>query len=263
MRSSRRAAQHDLEAFAASRRAVAAPMPLLAPVTTATRSGAWLAQELMGESSHLGIVANARRGMARTDLKRWTLVRRIRLATPTPASRRWKDVRGQLAAHRRRMESRLTPAGPSQSSSRLRRRPPVRRVAMLSLHTSPVEQPGVGDAGGMNVYVMELSRRLAAKGVEVDVFTRARRATSPRSSTSRPASPCATSSPARSSRCRKPICRRNCVRSRPRCCAPRRLAKPVGTTSSTRTTGCRARSGGWRRSAGACRWCTACTRWRG
>jgi len=53
-------------------------------------------------------------------------------------------------------------------------RPPLRRLAMLSLHTSPVEQPGVGDAGGMNVYVMELSRRLAAKGVEVEVFTRAR-----------------------------------------------------------------------------------------
>ena len=51
---------------------------------------------------------------------------------------------------------------------------PLRRVAMLSLHTSPVEQPGVGDAGGMNVYVMELSRRLAARGVEVEVFTRAR-----------------------------------------------------------------------------------------
>jgi len=45
---------------------------------------------------------------------------------------------------------------------------------MLSLHTSPVEQPGVGDAGGMNVYVMELSRRLAAMGVDVEVFTRAR-----------------------------------------------------------------------------------------
>ena len=44
---------------------------------------------------------------------------------------------------------------------------------MLSLHTSPVEQPGVGDAGGMNVYILELSRRLAAQGVEVEVFTRA------------------------------------------------------------------------------------------
>lgn len=51
--------------------------------------------------------------------------------------------------------------------------PPVRRVAMLSAHTSPLEQPGQGDAGGMNVYVLELSRRLAARGVEVDVFTRA------------------------------------------------------------------------------------------
>jgi D-inositol-3-phosphate glycosyltransferase len=60
------------------------------------------------------------------------------------------------------------------SVARLPWRPQLGRVAMLSLHTSPVEQPGVGDAGGMNVYVMELSRRLAAQGVEVDVFTRAR-----------------------------------------------------------------------------------------
>jgi len=50
---------------------------------------------------------------------------------------------------------------------------PVRRVAMLALHTSPTEQPGSGDAGGMNVYVLELSRRLAARGIEVDIFTRA------------------------------------------------------------------------------------------
>ncbi|MGN0062636.1 MAG: D-inositol-3-phosphate glycosyltransferase [Nocardioides sp.] len=47
------------------------------------------------------------------------------------------------------------------------------RVAMISLHTSPLDQPGTGDAGGMNVYVIELARRLAARGVEVDVFTRA------------------------------------------------------------------------------------------
>lgn len=52
-------------------------------------------------------------------------------------------------------------------------RPPLRRVAMLSLHTSPVEQPGIGDAGGMNVYVGELARRMAAMGVAVEVFTRA------------------------------------------------------------------------------------------
>ncbi|HEX7189415.1 MAG TPA: D-inositol-3-phosphate glycosyltransferase [Actinomycetes bacterium] len=48
-----------------------------------------------------------------------------------------------------------------------------RRLAMVSVHTSPLDQPGTGDAGGMNVYVVELSRRLAALGVEVDVITRA------------------------------------------------------------------------------------------
>jgi D-inositol-3-phosphate glycosyltransferase len=44
---------------------------------------------------------------------------------------------------------------------------------MISLHTSPLDQPGTGDAGGMNVYVLELSRRLAQQGLQVEVFTRA------------------------------------------------------------------------------------------
>ncbi|SFO18145.1 D-inositol-3-phosphate glycosyltransferase [Geodermatophilus obscurus] len=48
-----------------------------------------------------------------------------------------------------------------------------RRVATISVHTSPLDQPGAGDAGGMNVYVVEVSRRLAARGIAVDVFTRA------------------------------------------------------------------------------------------
>lgn len=48
-----------------------------------------------------------------------------------------------------------------------------RRVAMLSVHTSPLEQPGTGDAGGLNVYVVETARRLAASGTEVEIFTRA------------------------------------------------------------------------------------------
>ncbi|UDY25329.1 D-inositol-3-phosphate glycosyltransferase [Nocardioides sp. Kera G14] len=52
---------------------------------------------------------------------------------------------------------------------------------MISLHTSPLDQPGTGDAGGMNVYVLELSRRLAAQGVEVDIFTRATSSTQPAS----------------------------------------------------------------------------------
>src|SRR5512139_4041346 len=47
------------------------------------------------------------------------------------------------------------------------------RVATISVHTSPLDQPGTGDAGGLNVYVVETARRLAARGVEVDIFTRA------------------------------------------------------------------------------------------
>jgi len=48
-----------------------------------------------------------------------------------------------------------------------------RRIATISVHTSPLEQPGTGDAGGLNVYVVEVAKRLAARGVEVDIFTRA------------------------------------------------------------------------------------------
>ena len=48
-----------------------------------------------------------------------------------------------------------------------------RRVATLSVHTSPLDQPGAGDAGGMNVYICEVAKRLAARGVEVEIFTRA------------------------------------------------------------------------------------------
>ncbi|HYP45291.1 MAG TPA: D-inositol-3-phosphate glycosyltransferase [Propionibacteriaceae bacterium] len=43
---------------------------------------------------------------------------------------------------------------------------------MVSLHTSPLDVPGVGDAGGLNVYVTEVAHRLAERGLEVDVFTR-------------------------------------------------------------------------------------------
>jgi D-inositol-3-phosphate glycosyltransferase len=49
----------------------------------------------------------------------------------------------------------------------------VERVAMLSLHTSPLDQPGTGSSGGMNVYVRELARALGVAGIEVDIFTRA------------------------------------------------------------------------------------------
>ena len=47
------------------------------------------------------------------------------------------------------------------------------RVATLSVHTSPLDQPGGGDAGGMNVYVVEVAKRLAQMDIEVEIFTRA------------------------------------------------------------------------------------------
>src|SRR5690242_17723285 len=49
----------------------------------------------------------------------------------------------------------------------------VRRVAVLSMHTSPLAQPGAGDGGGMNVYVRALACALARAGVACDVYTRA------------------------------------------------------------------------------------------
>ena len=45
-------------------------------------------------------------------------------------------------------------------------------VAVLSLHTSPLAQPGSGDSGGMNVYVRELVSSLAQAGVESSVYVR-------------------------------------------------------------------------------------------
>lgn len=68
-------------------------------------------------------------------------------------------------------------------SRRLRRpvhgRGGPRRVAMLSVHTSPLDQPGTGDAGGMNVYIVELAKRLAEINIEVEIFTRATTGTLP------------------------------------------------------------------------------------
>jgi D-inositol-3-phosphate glycosyltransferase len=49
----------------------------------------------------------------------------------------------------------------------------MQRLAMLSMHTSPLAQPGSGDGGGMNVYVRELSSSLARAGIACDVYTRA------------------------------------------------------------------------------------------
>jgi D-inositol-3-phosphate glycosyltransferase len=53
------------------------------------------------------------------------------------------------------------------------------RIATLMVHTSPLDQPGIGDAGGMNIYVVESAQRMAAMGVEVDIFTRRTNAEQP------------------------------------------------------------------------------------
>jgi len=53
------------------------------------------------------------------------------------------------------------------------------RIATVMVHTSPLDQPGIGDAGGMNIYVLESAQRMAAMGVEVDIFTRRTESESP------------------------------------------------------------------------------------
>ncbi|GCE25457.1 glycosyl transferase family 1 [Dictyobacter alpinus] len=53
-------------------------------------------------------------------------------------------------------------------------------IAMLSIHTSPLDNPGrTKDAGGMNVYMRELTRELAAQNVHIDIFTRRTQETTP------------------------------------------------------------------------------------
>jgi D-inositol-3-phosphate glycosyltransferase len=47
-----------------------------------------------------------------------------------------------------------------------------KRVAVFSLHTSPSDQPGSGDSGGMNVYISSVAERLAEQGIQVDIYTR-------------------------------------------------------------------------------------------
>ncbi len=55
----------------------------------------------------------------------------------------------------------------------------MQRVAVISLHTSPLAQPGSGDSGGMNVYVRELVSSLSQAGVDCTTYTRATRADQP------------------------------------------------------------------------------------
>jgi D-inositol-3-phosphate glycosyltransferase len=51
--------------------------------------------------------------------------------------------------------------------------PPPRRIACIAVHTCPLETPGKGSAGGMNVYLRQVSAELGGRGIAVDIFTRA------------------------------------------------------------------------------------------
>jgi D-inositol-3-phosphate glycosyltransferase len=48
----------------------------------------------------------------------------------------------------------------------------MRRIAVISYHSSPLLEPGAGDAGGMTVYVREVARSMAKLGIRTDIFTR-------------------------------------------------------------------------------------------
>src|SRR5437764_1041553 len=85
-----------------------------------------------------------------------------------------------MQATGRSMTSRLAPMehsiGPCRPSDHLfgmrDRCKAVDRVALLSLHSSPIAPLGRSDAGGMNLYVRRLADELAALGLQVDMFTR-------------------------------------------------------------------------------------------
>lgn len=59
----------------------------------------------------------------------------------------------------------------------------VKRIAMLTVHTSPTDMPGTGDGGGLNVYVRQVASRLARLGIAIDIYTRRSSETQPLSTT--------------------------------------------------------------------------------
>lgn len=63
---------------------------------------------------------------------------------------------------------------------------PVKRVAMLVVHSNPLAEPGEGDAGGMTIYVRQVAASLAQRGIAVDIFTRRDSATAPAESMLQP-----------------------------------------------------------------------------
>ena len=53
------------------------------------------------------------------------------------------------------------------------------KVAILSVHSSPLGRPGEGDTGGMSIYILELTKELVKLGHTVDIYTRVQSPTTP------------------------------------------------------------------------------------
>ncbi len=125
---------------------------------------------------HYGRVDELDEAELRIARRRDLGVRAAGLAGPAGAVRpaRCAQCRAGPPLPRRRGERRLAVGRLIRAVTEANQRR-VRRVAVISLHTSPLLQPGSGDSGGMNVYVRELVSSLSQTGVECITFTRADR----------------------------------------------------------------------------------------
>lgn len=56
----------------------------------------------------------------------------------------------------------------------------VNRIAIISYHTCPLSDEEGKEVGGMNVYILELAKELAKKGMVLDLYTRSQDKNSPR-----------------------------------------------------------------------------------
>ncbi|MFH2220295.1 MAG: glycosyltransferase [Pseudomonadota bacterium] len=54
----------------------------------------------------------------------------------------------------------------------MKSQPASLKIAMLSVHSSPVGDLGTRDTGGMSVYIRELAKALGKRGHHIDIFTR-------------------------------------------------------------------------------------------
>ena len=49
---------------------------------------------------------------------------------------------------------------------------PIKRIALISVHASPIAKVGGKKVGGLNVYIREIAKTLGSQGILVDLFTR-------------------------------------------------------------------------------------------